>query len=145
MNQRYLMTIMPLISTCDKAEVDAKLTSNYNHITQFAAEYSYLSYLELIRAQNPVLGDYTTGFEHRQKEREYMVDLISFLTHKKKYKNETFHIAVSIVDRYLIALFSNGGEAPDSATLATVAVLMAAKLEQSTSPSFTRMVNTLPQ
>jgi hypothetical protein len=74
-----------------------------------------------------------------------MVDLISFLTHKKKYKNETFHIAVSIVDRYLIALFSNGGEAPDSATLATVAVLMAAKLEQSTSPSFTRMVNTLPQ
>jgi hypothetical protein len=41
-----------------------------------------------------------------------MVDLISYLTHKKKYKNETFHIAVSIVDRYQIALFSSGGEAP---------------------------------
>jgi len=96
MNQRYLQTIAPLISSCDKAEVDAKLSANYS----------------LIQAQNPVLGDYTSGFEQRQKEREYMVDLISYLTHKKKYKNETFHIAVSIVDRYQIALFSSGGEAP---------------------------------
>lgn len=90
-----------------------------------------------------MLGNYTSSVQS-EEQREFIIELISFLQTKKKYKQETFHIAVSIVDRYSIALKRANRETPCGALMATAAILMAAKLEQSVSPSFNRMINTLP-
>lgn len=73
--------------------------------------------------------------------RTEITELIAYLNKIKGYKRETFFIAVSIVDRYLA---SRPRMVPWSVPLATVAVLMAAKLEQSISPSFSRMISLLP-
>ena len=51
------------------------------------------------------------------------------LNQKKDYKPVTQFCAVSIMDRYLAALGSNRTKVPDHALLATVSMLMAAKLE----------------
>ena len=62
---------------------------------------------------------------------------------KKEYLDSTFHTAVSIVDRYISALNLHNCEAPESTLLATVALLVAAKLEQPMSPSFNKMLTLL--
>lgn len=62
----------------------------------------------------------------------------------KEYKLETFHLAVSIADRYLEAL-SRQETTPkvDFVALATISLLIAAKLEQPISPSFSKMIDLL--
>jgi hypothetical protein len=77
-------------------------------------------------------------------ERETIIELISYLHQKKQYKVDTFHVAVAIMDRYFRSLTSTKREAPIANIMATVSLLLAAKLEQSISPSFNRMINTLP-
>lgn len=59
----------------------------------------------------------------------------------KEYKVETFHLAVSVADRYLEAL-SRQASTPkvNLVALATISLLIAAKLEQPISPSFSRMI-----
>lgn len=50
------------------------------------------------------------------------------------------------MDRYLAVLAADPKKlAPNHSALACVALLMAAKIEQSIAPSFTRMINLLPQ
>lgn len=71
--------------------------------------------------------------------------LIQNLHKAKEYKEETLHLAGSIADRYLASLSLKNQEVPDSVTLATICLLLAAKLEQPMSPSFQRMVNLLPE
>lgn len=52
---------------------------------------------------------------------------------------------MGIADRYLAYLASlRTAVAPDLTALATIAVLMSAKLEQPISPSFNRMIALLP-
>jgi len=58
----------------------------------------------------------------------------------KEYKEETFFLAVSLADRYLVHIAVLGYESPCLLTLGTTTILMAAKLEQPISPSFSRMV-----
>ena len=70
--------------------------------------------------------------------------MIGQLNSSKKYKLETYYIAVSIADRYLSKLATEKAVAPNLVCLATVAVLMAAKLEQPISPSFNKMILTRP-
>ena len=67
-----------------------------------------------------------------------MIMTIQYL-HKRKdgYKHETMHLAGNIADRYLAYLSSKGKKAPNLSALATIALLMAAKIEQPISPSFT--------
>lgn len=55
------------------------------------------------------------------------------------------HLAGSIADRYLACLARKGMKAPSLTMLATIALLMAAKIEQPISPSFNRMINLLPE
>lgn len=57
---------------------------------------------------------------------------------------ETFHLAVSLADRYLEALSSQAYTPKvNFVALATISVIIAAKLEQPISPSFSRMISLL--
>jgi len=77
--------------------------------------------------------------------RALLVKQITDLHKEKKYKNETLHLAVSIVDRYLLLCSQKNTPIPFGPTLAVVSILMAAKLEQPISPSFSRMITLLPE
>ena len=57
--------------------------------------------------------------------------MISFLNKRKSYKVETFHRAVTILDRYLKTLSADTliNDSINNVALATISVLMAAKLE----------------
>ena len=56
---------------------------------------------------------------------------------------ETIFTAVSLADRYLVSITVKKEKVPCLISLAVVSVLMAAKLEQPISPSFSRMINVL--
>jgi len=77
--------------------------------------------------------------------RALLVKQITDLHKEKKYKDETLHLAVSIADRYLALSAERGQPSPFATTLAVVVILMAAKLEQPISPSFSRMITLLPE
>ena len=138
---------MPLMADCDMIDVEAALSAQPKPVDQFAAHYSQNNYLQLLNTQNTVIGNYTLSKECSVSahEREQIIEFISHLHHKKQYKVETFHIAVSIVDRYFSTLISEGRQVPNGNLIATISMLMAAKLEQSVSPSFNRMINLLPE
>ena len=70
-----------------------------------------------------------------------MVILIEQLHELKRYRIETLYTAVSLADRQLSKINSESRNLPCLISLATVCVLMAAKLEESMSPSFIRMVD----
>ena len=72
-----------------------------------------------------------------------MVLLIEQLHEIKQYKVETLYTAVGLADRYLKKIISLKRKIPCLITLGVTCLLMAAKLEQSISPSFTRMINIL--
>ena len=63
----------------------------------------------------------------------------------KQYKRETLYLAVSLADRYLVYAAFSKKEPPCLVTLAVTCVLLAAKLEEPISPSFTRMINLLAE
>jgi hypothetical protein len=62
---------------------------------------------------------------------------------KKEYKPETLFIAAGILDRYIYMVGVQNFPKSQMVALATICVLMSAKLEQPISPSFTRMINLL--
>jgi hypothetical protein len=55
--------------------------------------------------------------------------LLQNLHKAKEYKEETLHLAGSIADRYLQSIAQMGQEAPDIVLLATICLLLGAKLE----------------
>lgn len=69
-----------------------------------------------------------------------MVILIDKIAKLKDYKEDTFYLAVSLSDRYLVHIAVLGRSMPSLTVLAVTSILMAAKLEQPISPSFSRMV-----
>jgi len=76
-------------------------------------------------------------------QRSFGIQKIFDLHQKKDYKEETLFIAASIFDRYINILGVSHFNKALVLHLATIAVLMSAKLEQPISPSFTRMINLL--
>lgn len=58
----------------------------------------------------------------------------------KNYKEDTLYIANSIADRYILKLAEELKQPLCLMNLAVISILMAAKLEQSVSPSFNRMI-----
>lgn len=76
-------------------------------------------------------------------DRSYGVQKIFDLHAKKEYKNETLFIAANIMDRYIYMVGPGAFPKSQMVNLATICVLMSAKLEQPISPSFTRMINLL--
>ena len=75
--------------------------------------------------------------------RSFGIQKIFDLHQKKDYKEETLFIASSIFDRYINIVGVGHFNKNLTVHLATIAVLMSAKLEQPISPSFTRMINLL--
>lgn len=75
--------------------------------------------------------------------RSFGIQKIFDLHQKKDYKEETLFIAASIFDRYINIVGVSTFNKSLVVHLATIAVLMSAKLEQPISPSFTRMINLL--
>ena len=78
-------------------------------------------------------------------DRSYGIQKIFDLHQKKDYKVETLFIATSIFDRYIHAIGVQNFMKHQVVNLATISILMAAKLEQPISPSFTRMINLLTE
>jgi hypothetical protein len=64
---------------------------------------------------------------------------------KKEYKNETLFVATSIFDRYINSVGASNFPKSQIVCLSTISILMAAKLEQPISPSFTRMISLLTE
>ena len=62
---------------------------------------------------------------------------------KKDYKPETLFIAAGILDRYLYMVGAQNFPKAQMVSLATICVLMAAKMEQPISPSFNRLIGML--
>ena len=75
--------------------------------------------------------------------RSFGVQKIFDFHQKKDYKEETLFIAASIFDRYINIIGVSNFSKSLVVHLATISVLMSAKLEQPISPSFTRMINLL--
>ena len=70
-----------------------------------------------------------------------MVILIEQLHELKRYKIETLYTAMSLGDRQLSKINDQSRNLPCLISLATVCLLMAAKLEENISPSFVRMID----
>ena len=75
--------------------------------------------------------------------RSFGIQKIFDLHQKKDYKEETLFIAAGIFDRYINIVGVQNFNKGLVVHLATISVLMSAKLEQPISPSFTRMINLL--
>jgi hypothetical protein len=80
-----------------------------------------------------------------QFDRSYAVQKIFDLHVKKEYKIETLFIAVNIFDRYLANIGHWTFPRDQVCLLATISILIAAKLEQPISPSFLRMIGLLTE
>lgn len=78
-----------------------------------------------------------------ESSRSYGIQKIYDLHYKKEYKEETLFVAAGIFDRYINEVGIHKFNRQLTVHLATIAVLMSAKLEQPISPSFTRMINLL--
>ena len=74
-----------------------------------------------------------------------MVNLIEQIHAIKEYRTETLFLAVSLMDKYLAILAIDNKSPPCLITLSVTCLLMAAKLAQPISPSFTRMISLLKQ
>lgn len=148
MHIRLLKTLQAYLPDVDIEDFEASQDHEIP-TRQFAPEYSQNCYLEMMKKNNKLIGNYLTHSKELQitpKERDIMIMTIQYL-HKKKdgYKPETMHLAGNIADRYLSYLAHNGKRAPNMSVLATTVILMAAKIEQPISPSFNRMINFLPE
>ena len=80
-----------------------------------------------------------------QYDRSYAIQKIFDLHMKKRYRNETLFVACSILDRYLAVIGWSTYPREKMCILATVCMLMAAKLEQPISPSFSKMLGLLSE
>jgi len=76
-------------------------------------------------------------------DRSYGIQKVFDLHQKKEYKVETLFVAANILDRYIHKVGLANFHKSKMVNLATVSVLMAAKLEQPISPSFSRMIGLL--
>lgn len=90
------------------------------------------------------IGDYinlkNSSIKVTEEARHHMITLLEELNRLKSYKEETFYLACSLADRYLVNVAVKRQKAPCLIRLAIACTLISAKLEQPISPSFNRMV-----
>jgi hypothetical protein len=73
-----------------------------------------------------------------------MIVLITDLHRAKSYRTETLFLAYSIGDRVLRNYMKKDMREPNLVHLATISLLLAAKMEQPMFPSFERMISLIP-
>ena len=78
-------------------------------------------------------------------DRSYGIQKIFDLHAKKDYTPETLFMAANILDHYIFSIGVENFPKMKMVNLATVSTLMAAKLEQPISPSFSRMISLLTE
>ena len=64
---------------------------------------------------------------------------------QKDYKSDTLFVAVAIFDRYLSSIGVENFQKQHLPLLSTTCILLAAKMEQPISPSFSRMITLLSE
>lgn len=75
-----------------------------------------------------------------KRDRSYGMQKIFYLHREKEYKIETLFVAAGIFDRYINIIGVSNFPRDEVIILSTISMLMAAKLEQPISPSFSRMI-----
>jgi hypothetical protein len=84
-------------------------------------------------AEEYAIGDYinlkNSTIKVTEEARHHMVTLLEELNRLKAYKEETFYLACSLADRYLVNVAVQRQKAPCLIRLAIVCTLMSAKLE----------------
>ena len=77
-------------------------------------------------------------------DRETMIAFLQEIHRIKGYSIDTFFLACSIIDRFLQELTERREEAPHLALLATVSLMIAAKLSEPVKPCFEYTIRILP-
>ena len=125
----------------------ARLMSCDSARRQTAPEYAQHAYLSMLKSERAI-GNYfelpRNSLRISPQDRESMVSLIQELHRVKGYAEDTFYLAVSIADRYLTVLATKGQKAPNLIQLATISILLAAKMYQHMNPCFDMMIERLP-
>ena len=75
-----------------------------------------------------------------KRDRSYGMQKIFYLHKEKEYKIETLFTAAGIFDRYINIIGIENFPRENVIILSAISMLMAAKLEQPISPSFSRMI-----
>lgn len=132
-----------MLPAIDLIDISAEGNPYNAHKRQFAPEFSQHSYSAML-AEEYAIGDYinlkNSTIKVTEEARHHMVTLLEELNRLKAYKEETFYLACSLADRYLVNVAVQRKKAPCLIRLAIICTLMSAKLEQPISPSFNRMV-----
>ena len=167
MMKRWESHIQQTIPPLDQQDVQkdcpliTQVETNEDTVSQHAPEFTQLAYLRLRSIEevfalrnyldptcNPKLQTYLTqnkmpnGIKF-ESGRAYGMRKLIDLHRRKGYRFETLFAAQNIFDRYLNMV--GHWTMPDKkyVLLATISILMSAKLEQDTSPSFNRMIGLL--
>lgn len=139
-----------------------QIEANEDEVCQHAPEFSQVSYLRLRSIEevfsmrnyldpkrNPDFAGFLKNNRSARsvvaynKGRAYGMDKILDLHARKGYRLESLFAAQNIFDRYLSMVGHWNFTEERYVLLATISVLMSAKLEQDTSPSFNRMISLL--
>lgn len=109
--------------------------SSYNRIRFFEGKLTRIDYTE---------GDPKSKYGFMMAvDRTYGMQRIMYLHEQKGYKPEALFIAAMIFDQYIQSVGMANFPKPQVCCLATICVLLSAKLEQPISPSFSRMISLL--
>ena len=104
MNNRWFRIMKKRLPTVDLIDISSEVFSFAAQKRQFAPEYSHTSYLTMLQ-QEFAIGDYLadrdSSHEITHCNRQTIILLINELSNYKRYKIDTFFLAVSLVDRYL--------------------------------------------
>ena len=104
MRSRWLKIIEERLPAVDLIDIQAEVFPLNGSKRQFAPEYSQSSYLTMLQ-QESAIGDYfynpNSSLKISHFARLSTVLLIQELINYKRYKIETFFLAIRIVDRYL--------------------------------------------
>ena len=144
MFRRWLKNLSLSVPTVDLSDLSNQLAQVNAKKRQFAPELSQTVYNFMFSRSYPV-GDYTAEAKSSvtRQDRANMVNLIEQIHAVKDYRTETLYLAVSLMDKYLAILTMDNRTPPCLITLSVTCLLMAAKLAQPISPSFSRMITLL--
>jgi hypothetical protein len=102
MHLRFDNAMHSVIPSRDLQELELIEQHGDRERRQFSALYTDNAYNHMLLTQDRKIGDYTLRDSSTisRTQRWEMIELIDTLCKSKQYKSETFHIAVSIFDRY---------------------------------------------
>ena len=105
MTRRWQMQIERMLPAIDLQDISQEGNPYNEQLRQFAPEYSQSSYETMLKEEFAI-GDYirlkNSTIKVTEEARHHMVTLLEELNRLKAYKEETFYLACSLADRYLV-------------------------------------------